>query len=748
MKRSLSKSVVPIAALAAICGVGVSGSALAGTTYTISRIGLTGPNFVGTDPVFGTGVEQNTLYFANAQGLVVGGSGEYTAGTNSQVATAMWAYTGTTTVPIGLLTSQYVNPTTGFVNAGPGSISYNNSRLVSNGFVTGYSTRYDTNGTSLGYDSWIFNGTSTALLPLPSSIPVPTSVTVNAANLSYSFVAPTGGTKETMGGPTNTVMTGGNGSAAGTITDYYNTTVTASGTTWASTGTDAWYSFNGVTKTIGMVDGNNLGTLGLTAGTLFTRSSSIVRINSVGQVLGYSNFYGGQTSSSATGSDVWLYDPNNATGSGANGTQLLSPPSPGGGMAYGGAGAGLTLTAPTFLSDSGVVAAQFLLFASTDTARSRVLSADAWLYGSGTSTWTQVGLSGSAYTYIPSATTGAGTGGSNFGGSGFLSQYPALNPSGQAVGFTKRTALSGSTGVALGQDAWVYYPSGGVPAGASAGTTQIGLLGGAYEANSGTGVTRSTNPIALANDGAVAGVSARYVSVVSTSSAGQDAWYYDPSHGITTSTLIGLTGANYEFTPAGATNNYRSSTITAISQTGLVGGTTVRLPTGTGLSANGGTAAWVYSAATNTTYKVDPTDSSYAAGTKFTSTIVYISDSGVAIGWDDPGFSGGTPPIYSQRLFEWYLAYDSATGMNDIPTFSYLNVLVDPASFTNWAGLYSTIGYAPSLTASGSIVGYGGLTSDNSSSYVPFVISPISVPEPTWLGMLLPSTLGLLRRRR
>ena len=325
------------------------------------------------------------------------------------------------------------------------------------------------------------------------------------------------------------------------------------------------------------------------------------------------------------------------------------------------------------------------------------------------------------------------------------------------VGYTKRTAYNSNSPVTLGQDAWVYYPTGNVPTGATAGTTRIGLIGtnsSVYETNTGTGVTRTSSAVALSTDGGVAGYSTRYSTNNATTSAGTDAWYYDPAHGVTSTIQVGLTTptSEYQFTP-GSGNIVESSTITALNNTGMVGGTSIRFPTGTGSSANNGYDAWVYDSATNKTYNVDPnTSSTPSSQATFTySTISFISDTGLALGYDYNSTNNGSGSTTSYKLFDWHLTYDSSDGENDTPDFQYLSTAVDPASFSagNWSKLFDSLGYGSSQTASGNLIGLGQLSTEDSSSYVPFVLTPESaVPEPASLSVLAAGGLMLLRRRR
>ena len=493
---------------------------------------------------------------------------------------------------------------------------------------------------------------------------------LTAANLADSYVTSTG-TFEKMAGGGSIVFAGGNGAAAGTNLLYYNSG-TSSSPTWTAIGNgfsdaDAYYSLGGTTVQIGFVSGLYTNTTGATTATNhLTAPASPSKSTPRGQVFGFSKFYGGATSlTGSNGQDLWVYDPNNATGAGLNGTILLQPTAPSG---YTYTGGNSTLSTPqNLLNDSGQIAAAYQEFASTDTNRVTAVAQDAYIYTPGSSpTYTQVGLTGSAYTFYQGTGTAsaiaAGVGGSNFQAPSaftYLTQYPALNANGQAVGYTKRTAAQRQHGrhtrpgyvrLLSGRPSFLPMPP--------AGTTQIGLTGGVYSTNTGTGITQSSGAAALSTSGAVAGYSQRYQTATATTSAGQDAWYYDPARGITAAVQIGLTGANYEFTPAGATNNYRSSTITALGQNGMVGGYSYRDPTGTNSSTTSGYDAWVYDAATHHTYNVDPnTSNTLATSPNYVySTIAYISDSGVALGYDYTNPTNGSPPTPYDKLFEFFLS--------------------------------------------------------------------------------------------
>ena len=76
---------------------------------------------------------------------------------------------------------------------------------------------------------------------------------------------------------------------------------------------------------------------------------------------------------------------------------------------------------------------------------------------------------------------------------------------------------------------------------------------------------------------------------------------------------------------------------------------------------------------------------------------------------------------------------------------NYLNSKVDFTAVTDWTAFYNTIGFAPSLTASGQIVGLGAATGDSPTSYAPFVMT---IPEPASLTALLGGVSLLISRRR
>ncbi len=75
--------------------------------------------------------------------------------------------------------------------------------------------------------------------------------------------------------------------------------------------------------------------------------------------------------------------------------------------------------------------------------------------------------------------------------------------------------------------------------------TPVGLTGSPYSYANATGNTISTQIYTLNSSGQIVGVSNRYNA--SSSSLGQDTWYFDGS----TTTQVGLTGGAYSYTYTG-----------------------------------------------------------------------------------------------------------------------------------------------------------------------------------------------------
>ena len=708
--------------------------------YTIQTVGLTGGNYLGSN---GSPLQRSLPSISNSQGVAIGSSNIYNGGSTS-LGTAYWYYTpGAGSTQIGLTTangSVYGNPTK--QNAVTTSVSGLNAVNLSGSTTSaeGSSSRFDVNGNSLGRDAWYFDGSSTVAIPLPTST---NTSTTDPAGYAYSV---TTGTGQFESGPTPLVY-GGGGAVAG-ASNRYTTTATSSTDASTSLGYDTWYYANNTTTVVGL-NYSNTNANGNTV-----RQSSIIQVSAKGLTIGWTS------NSPVFGSEGWLYDPNNAHGTGLNGTIALTPTSSNSAYVY--AGSAYSFTTANAINSAGQISGNWYLYNAAQSSHNYnqpTQSMAAFIYDSNVplnadgstnaSAWTQIGLmtANDPVYYVTSPSVDASTSqGSQVNPYVGSTNNSPLNALGQAIGYTTRQINTDpgqpdNVATSMGKDAWVYYPANHVPINGTAGTVKIGLSGGPYDktiaVNSINYTSRSSSAAVLSNSGAVAGTTFRVSDPNGTASAGADAWVYDPLHGITTSTQIGLVGvldpnnlphfttatAGYE-NVTGSTNNTRSSSVSAINNTGEVGGTSVRYAFGT---ANG-QDAWVYDAASRATYNIDTNTPALAnpanphpENTFWYSTITSISDGGLVMGYDSAvSASSGS------QLFAFFLG----GALHNQPHFFYYYVDpthtdVDAASIAagNWSVLGQTSAMTP-VTAAGGIFGYGTLSGNASSSMQTFLLSP------------------------
>ena len=268
--------------------------------------------------------------------------------------------------------------------------------------------------------------------------------------------------------------------------------------------------------------------------------STVLGLDAAGQVLGYTARY--NAAGPAIGYDAWLYS--GATNLeigllGANYSYL-----------YTGTGGGtFEYDVPELMNNAGQAAGESNRYNSQGTG----LGQDAWLYN-GSST-TQIGLTGSAYSYIS-----AGTG----GGTVEYSDVQFMNDAGQVAGYSFRYNARGAN---LGQDTWLYSNSGNI-------IQQIGLTDGVYSyayTGVGGGTGEYSNSQQLNSSGEVIGYSYRYG--LSGRRIGQDAWLYNG----TSSQQIGFTSATY-YTPT-SYGTYAYSAPSQINDAGQVIGNSDRFST-------------------------------------------------------------------------------------------------------------------------------------------------------------------------
>jgi hypothetical protein len=231
---------------------------------------------------------------------------------------------------------------------------------------------------------------------------------------------------------------------------------------------------------------------------------------------------------------------------------------------------GLTGTGYIYNYDSGIYqysevyalnnAGQADGYSSRYSTSGEVLGQDNWFFN-GTTTQ-QIGLTGPGYSY-------------NDGNGIYQYSEPVdLNNAGQVIGTSARLTSAGGD---LGQDTWLYN-----------GTTtqQIGLTGGDYSYNNGSGIVQSSTAEGLNSAGQVIGTSARFTSA--GGDLGQDTWLYNGN----TTQQIGLTGAGYSYNNgSGVFQESYASGVNLLNNTGQVTGVSNRY-TSTGTSTGQGT--WLY----------------------------------------------------------------------------------------------------------------------------------------------------------
>jgi hypothetical protein len=478
--------------------------------YTITTpIGLTGGNYQYTS---GSGLYlYSDAIGSNQAGQATGYSNRYdTTGTVS-LGQDSWLYNGVSTVQIGLTGANYQ-----YTIAGSGA--YQNStpaQINSAGQVLGNSNRYDTTGNSLGYDAWVYNGTTTAQVGLTganhgyaiagSGTFQQSDVTqINSAGLAIGDTVRYSASGATLGydgwlyngvATTQIGLTGVNyqyNTSGGTYQFSSPNAINSSGqvigfsmrynASGGNLGYDAYIFSGGVSARVGL-SGAAYQTTSI-AGTF--QYSDALLINDAGQVAGYS----GRVSPSgmdSMGADSWLYSGGTPLQIGLIGGAYLS-----GGFQY---------SMPTLLNSAGQVTG--------------FSYQDSWLYdGSAT---VQIGLTGGVYQF---AYLGGG------GGTYQSSSAIQVNSAGQVIGTSNRYNASSNPSLpttlgTLGQDSWVYNGSS---------TVQIGLTGGVYQyayTGVGGGTYQLSTPIQINSAGQVIGTSNRYNS--SGGSLGQAGWYYNGS---------------------------------------------------------------------------------------------------------------------------------------------------------------------------------------------------------------------------
>jgi len=616
--------------------------------YAITTIGLTGGNYQYTS---GNGLFlYSDAIGTNQADQATGYSNRY-ASSGTSLGQDSWFFNGSSTVQIGLTGANY-----SYTIAGSGV--YQNSAPVqinSAGQVLGSSNRYNSTGASLGYDAWVYNGTSTV------------QVGLTGTNYSYTYTGTGGGTYQ----ESDATAINNAGQATGDSVRY-----SASG---GALGYDSWFYNGSTTVQIGLIGTNYSYS---TSGGAYEESGPSA-INSSGQVLGFS--YRFNSSGTYIGYDAWLYSAGANTRLGLSGASYQTTI---GSNTYQYSFAGL-------LNDAGMAAGYS---ARVDSSGGTSLGEDSWLYN-GSST-IQIGLTGANYQVAAS------------GGTFQYSSPSQLNSAGQVTGTSLRYSSSGGS---LGQDSWLYNGSA---------TVQVGLTSSAYQYASSGGTFQSSTPVQLNSAGQVIGTSNRYNS--SGSALGQDSWLYNGSATV----QIGLTGGSYQYTFTGTGGgSYQSSTPIQVNSTGQVIGTSAIYNTSGGSL---GQAGWFF----NGTSTVALSFSFRSSDNYTTTTPAILTNQGVVLGSYE--LYNGTTDM-GAHAFWW----SQTAGFYDLGT-----LVTGGLTANGWLSLANVYGSTIPGTQGGNIFGTGELITMSGGQLV-FELTP--TPEPRWtlaLSALAACLLALARRSR
>jgi len=524
-------------------------------------------------------------------------------------------------------------------------------QLNAAGQVIGYSQRYSSSGGDLGADSWFYNGSSTQQIGLTGT--------------NYSYATSGGTYQDSEPGYLN---------AAGQVSGYSQRYSSSGG----DLGADSWIYSGSSTQQIGLTGTNY--TYATSGGTY--QNSVPQLLNAAGQVGGCSYRY--TSSGGDLGQDTWIYNGSSTQQIGLTGTNY----------SYATSGGTYQNGMPDQLNAAGQVSGISLRYSSSGGA----LGQDTWIYN-GSSTQ-QIGLTGTNYGFSTS------------GGTRQDSQPDQLNAAGQVIGYSYRHS---SSGIALGQDTWIYNGSS---------TQQIGLTGPNYSDATSRGTVQYSWLEQLNAAGRVLGYSERFSS--SGGFLGDDSWIYNGS----STRQIGLIGTNYSYAASGGT--YENSKPLQLNAAGQVIGYSFRYSSSGG---DLGTDGWFFDPATDQTtllqFSVD-------SATNYSATTPQIlTDSGVVLGQFE---------LYSGSLDDGSHAFYWSEGNG----FSDLGALVSGGlSAQGWENLAFFID-AEGSAADGSplfIAGYGQTLGTSTGSESAILLSQ-NVPEPGTASLLIVASSGILMHRR
>lgn len=444
-------------------------------SYTVTRIGLWGPEYAQNGNYY-----FSAAYGMNDSGAVVGQAYRYSGSFDR--GRASWLYNAGRTIRTGFFDATHTR-SDGYQLSSP--------KLTPNalGQSSGTSERYK-GSTSIGQSAWFYDGTSTIRIGLfdathtrstdnfqSSSVLAPNDMgqvagdssrflngTTNGGSSAWLFSNGTStriGLYDTEHTRNDGFQSAGvryldqSGGVAGYSKRYAGTT---------NMGLSAWYSLNGVTTRLGMVDAS------------CTRSDGYQEslpwgLSSTGKIVGESLRYSGTTD---MGKAAWLFDGTNTIRVGLLGANYSRSD-------------GYQFSFAEHVNNLGQVAGGALLYSGND----RI----------GTASWIQTGPTATRIGLYDAQHT------STYGVQ--VSLVDELNDNGQVAGLSER--YSGT--LDRGQSAWLY--TGGI-------TRQIGLTDQVHFSDDDYHYSqvRSMN-----NDGQVAGITYRYGGMTQM---GQSAWVYDP----------------------------------------------------------------------------------------------------------------------------------------------------------------------------------------------------------------------------
>jgi hypothetical protein len=610
-------------------------------SYSITQIGLTGANY--TYSTSGGIYEYSFPWEINQNGDALGGSARYSAA-GSSLGYDAWYFNGSSTQLIGLTGPNYSYAASGGTYEQASAVGINNS-----GGAIGNSARYSSAADALGYDAWYFNGSSSQPIGL------------NGTDYSY---ATADGTYEN--------------SSAGEINDQND--VIGTSTRFSSTGTalgyDAWI-FNGSTTVQMGLTGTSY-SYPASGGTY--ESSNAYGENNSGDAIGISYRY--DSTGDSLGYDCYYFN--------GSSTQLIGLT--GGIYSYSGTGANTQENMPAGINDAGDAIGNANRYSSTGGS----LGSDSWFFN-GSST-EPIGLTGTNYSYATSGGT-------------FQSSLPyAMNNAGDVVGTSARY---NSAGTSLGVDCWFFGGST---------NRQIGLVGSPYISTTTSGNTEYSAPVNMNSAGDVCGYSWRYNSLGPY--LGQDAWYFNGS----STQSIGYAGAGYSYSTSGGTFEYSDGG--DMNGAGDVIGFSYRYTSSGAFRGQGG---WFFDSATDATtllqFSVDN-----AIGYGITAPEV-LTSSGAVLGYYQV-YSGST---VVDNAFYW----SASSGFTDLGAL--VNGGLSAAGWQMLQNIYGPVGSDlngyPQF-----IVGEGQINGDSTGTDVYFLSAV--VPEPASLSILAVAPLALLIRRR